>query len=205
MVHLANIKYNNNMSWAEIGIINNNLTSAEGILPVVKGGTGATTASTALSNLGGFPSTGGTITGDVEVTGDININDNSLKYNGNNIPFIVESGISGIWTYRKWSDGIAECWGNYNYQFNAGTAHTSWGGVYYISEGLPAIDYPFTFTQIPVVNAFVYNNGTTGAYWVAARANGTTNATPPLYMLRGNSNASAGKFVVSYQVRGTWK
>ena len=67
MVHLANIKYNNNKSWAEIGIINNNLTSAEGILPVVKGGTGATTTSTALSNLGGFPSTGGTITGDVEV------------------------------------------------------------------------------------------------------------------------------------------
>ena len=70
---------------------------------------------------------------------------------------------------------------------------------------MPAIDYPFTFTQIPAVNAFVYNNGTTGAYWVAARANGTTNATPPLYMLRGNSNASAGKFVVSYQVRGRWK
>lgn len=25
--------------------------------------------------------------------------------------YIVEQGISGIWTYRKWSSGIAECWG----------------------------------------------------------------------------------------------
>jgi hypothetical protein len=25
--------------------------------------------------------------------------------------FIVEQGTSGIWTYRKWNSGIAECWG----------------------------------------------------------------------------------------------
>lgn len=28
-----------------------------------------------------------------------------------NIVYIVESGTSGIWNYRKWSDGTAECWG----------------------------------------------------------------------------------------------
>ena len=25
--------------------------------------------------------------------------------------FIVEQGVSGMWTYRKWNSGIAECWG----------------------------------------------------------------------------------------------
>lgn len=25
--------------------------------------------------------------------------------------YIVEQGTSGIWTYRKWNSGIAECWG----------------------------------------------------------------------------------------------
>lgn len=29
-----------------------------------------------------------------------------------NTPIIVETGTSGIWTYRKWSDGTSECWGN---------------------------------------------------------------------------------------------
>ena len=27
------------------------------------------------------------------------------------IDYIVEQGISGIWTYRKWNSGLAECWG----------------------------------------------------------------------------------------------
>lgn len=26
-------------------------------------------------------------------------------------PIVVETGTSGNWTYRKWSDGTAECWG----------------------------------------------------------------------------------------------
>ena len=26
-------------------------------------------------------------------------------------PMVLETGTSGIWTYRKWSDGTAECWG----------------------------------------------------------------------------------------------
>ena len=25
--------------------------------------------------------------------------------------YVVEQGTSGIWTYRKWNSGIAECWG----------------------------------------------------------------------------------------------
>lgn len=27
------------------------------------------------------------------------------------IECVIESGTSGIWTYRKWNSGIAECWG----------------------------------------------------------------------------------------------
>lgn len=27
---------------------------------------------------------------------------------------VVEQGTSGIWTYRKWNSGIAECWGEYD-------------------------------------------------------------------------------------------
>ncbi len=42
-----------------------------GTLPVARGGTGATSAATALSNLGGFPQTGGTINGDVTINGNV--------------------------------------------------------------------------------------------------------------------------------------
>lgn len=42
--------------------------------PISSGGTGATTAPTALANLGGFPNTGGTISGNVGVTGNLTSN-----------------------------------------------------------------------------------------------------------------------------------
>lgn len=32
---------------------------------------------------------------------------------------VVEQGISGIWTYRKWKSGVAECWFNTNVIFDA--------------------------------------------------------------------------------------
>ena len=44
-----------------------------------------------------------------------------------NSPFIVEEGTSGIWTYRKWSDGIAECWG----AKTESKSLTAWGSWYY--------------------------------------------------------------------------
>jgi hypothetical protein len=31
---------------------------------------------------------------------------------GTAVDLVVEQGTSGIWTYRKWSSGIAECWGS---------------------------------------------------------------------------------------------
>lgn len=69
-----------------------------------------------------------TLTGSFDIGGQLNLNDNSLKYQGFSVPIVIESGTSNIWTYRKWSDGVLECWGNYEYSFNANTAHTAWGG-----------------------------------------------------------------------------
>lgn len=45
------------------------------------------------------------------------------------VDYVVEEGTSGIWTYRKWNSGIAECWG---YK-NISTTFASWGSWYYIS------------------------------------------------------------------------
>lgn len=45
--------------------------------------------------------------------------DVSAQYAINGVPIkdhIVEQGTSGIWTYRKWSSGVSECWGVYAYR-----------------------------------------------------------------------------------------
>ncbi len=47
-------------------------------VPITKGGTNATSASTALSNLGGFPKTGGTISGAVNITGKLDVQNTAM-------------------------------------------------------------------------------------------------------------------------------
>lgn len=68
---------------------------------------------------------------------------------------IIASGTSGIWTYRKWSDGTAECWGSLR---NSGEISEQWGSDYC---GLynKYLDYPFTFTTIPTEFATLHTSG----------------------------------------------
>lgn len=60
----------------------------------------------------------------------ININGGTLK------DFVVEQGTAGIWTYRKWFSGFAECWGNLS------TTPTTANGNNRIATNLP-----FTFAD----------------------------------------------------------
>ena len=66
---------------------------------------------------------------------------------------IVESGTSGIWTYRVWSDSTAECWGSKTITTSATTLY----GVCYVSGFLEEtmVDFPLTFAEIPCVNAHI--------------------------------------------------
>ena len=41
---------------------------------------------------------------------------------------VVEEGTDGIWHYRKWADGTAECWGTYINE--AANVTTTWGSLY---------------------------------------------------------------------------
>lgn len=64
--------------------------------------------------------------------------------------YVVEEGTSGIWTYRKWNSGIAECWGFSNVANNA-----------YASNGAKnvVVSYPFEYATAPNVLASGYING----------------------------------------------
>lgn len=55
-----------------------------------------------------------------------------------NLPTIVEQGTSGIWTYRKWSDGTAECWGRASKTLSGNSVETA-----------TYVNYPFAFTAPP--------------------------------------------------------
>lgn len=48
--------------------------------------------------------------------------------------YVVETGTDGIWTYRKWNSGIAECWGVTSRATGTFTSHGI--GVYYMMNPL---------------------------------------------------------------------
>ena len=68
--------------------------------------------------------------------------------------YIVEQGTSGIWAYRKWNSGIAECWGTHEENMIINT-QTSISGLYYKSFDL---NLPTgLFNAIPKLNGTLYS------------------------------------------------
>ena len=65
------------------------------------------------------------------------------------VDYIVEQGTSGIWTYRKWNSGIAECWGTQTASVNITVTWFS-SGYYSYYTALP--NYPVSFLDLPTVS-----------------------------------------------------
>ena len=101
-----------------------------------------------------------------------------ILFNGVESDFIVAQGTSGIWTYRKWSSGFAECWGVVNKTLTE-SDWEEWGELCE-AEMVTGHAYPFTFKEVPREFATLHGNAggfidsnawgmstsTTGSYWV---------------------------------------
>lgn len=63
--------------------------------------------------------------------------------------YIVSQGTSGVWQYRKWNSGFAECWGYHTVSgLNISTAWGSW----FSSTTITLPSFPFTFIGAPDVH-----------------------------------------------------
>lgn len=113
-----------------------------------------------------------------------------------NLPSIVEQGASGSWTYRKWSDGTAECWRNYSASF---WVTNSYGNVYMSS--LVEIQLPLgLFASTPSV---ITGGGVNaGASWIALAS--VTKDAFSFRMMNGIS-ISELKSTPSFYAIGRWK
>lgn len=70
--------------------------------------------------------------------------------------YVVDQGISGIWTYRKWNSGISECWTT----SSVNTTGTAWADImggygFYVNYAFPS----GLFINNPVTTG----NGRTGS------------------------------------------
>lgn len=114
--------------------------------------------------------------------------------------YIVEQGISGIWTYRKWNSGIAECWGK---QSETVDITTAFGNMYRTQSVSIMSNYPNgLFNAPPILTYSVESNVS-----VIATPNdtlGTSTSTQSVQILRPTSRASTN-VTIYWIAKGQWK
>ncbi len=141
------------------------------------------------------------LNGDIDAS-ETTLNIKSLILNGNSLAdHIIESGTSGIWTYRKYASGAAECWGGK--QFTVSTSETI-GSLYYGT--VDASDYPTgLFTESPSVLADATSDNDT-IFWLATGSSSgkpTASSTGTRKLMRTSSTTLYG--YIYYHAIGRWK
>ena len=112
----------------------------------------------------------------------------------------IEKGTSGIWTYKKYADGTAECWGNHVQSI---TSWTQWGGLYYSNPYNTQVSYPTgLFIAEPVLTA-TQRGGMSDAFLISGMS-GDANKTTAFYFGRG-VNGGADTKTIYFHAIGKWK
>lgn len=118
---------------------------------------------------------------------------------------IESQGTTGIWTWRKWSSGIAECWCS---KTITSMACTTTVGSWYRTAEIKHSAYPFAFTETPGVNMFFETASGTGALvWTAGTASDVADdkqQAHQFYLIRMASSAAISGKVHTF-VRGKYK
>ena len=120
--------------------------------------------------------------------------------------YVVEKGTSNGWTYRKWSNGVAECWYSKTINgFSCSTAMTSTAWSWYRTGEITANNYPLTFSSTPNLQmTFETFSGTGGLVWSCGTSSSTPKTKPAnIYIIRmSSSNSISG--VVHYYAIGNY-
>lgn len=115
------------------------------------------------------------------------------------VDFLVEQGTDGIWAYRKWNSGIAECWG---FKTVSGS-FSEWGEWYTFSTA--GEDYPTDlFNTAPFA---VGQLRCAVAYDSIGGCSYGSSATTAPKVICGRPTALSGQysFVAHWYAKGTWK
>ncbi len=128
----------------------------------------------------------------------------TLKLGGVTVDYVVEQGKSGIWTYRKWASGIAECWGkrtvSVTYQSKA-----NWGALFSTGDNsITRVAYPFAFSSTPVCIAQA-ELASGNCMLCTASPLGIATHTPAYQVVRPTAAPANAAVTVHYFAKGYWK
>lgn len=115
--------------------------------------------------------------------------------------FVIDQGTSGIWNYRIWKSGRAECWGRNTKSI---TLSKAWGAIYCGTTTFDRVSYPFPFAATPTETATLHSSGSTGWVFPESSGNGNngTHQTAVYNICRPTQVATAATFILDYYVIG---
>lgn len=117
--------------------------------------------------------------------------------------YITEQGTSGIWRYRKWASGVAECWGEYTDEDVSIT--TAWGQIYDSTAMYGYYNYPSgLFVAAPVEQVTARAGGSGRALWIETYLDATAERTGKWQYARATESSGITVRVTMYSV-GRWK
>lgn len=111
---------------------------------------------------------------------------------------IVVEGTSGIWSYKKWSNGDVELWGNYS--VSDLSCSTELGDAMYRTDAISMTAFPFT-VYTPNLTASYESDGYGGILWATST---TTQQGPPSYYLLRPTSATIVSGKINFHVYGKW-
>ena len=112
--------------------------------------------------------------------------------------YVVAQGTSGIWTYRKWNSGVAECWAKITQTVTSGDV---WTGTLNLAPYAITVTTPIEFTGIDCVNtrAHVGNGHTITTYTEGKTPNKISISALSVYL------TGQQEFRAYVHVTGRWK
>ena len=131
-----------------------------------------------------------------------------IYLNGKLIPLISESGTftsgSNTFYYRKWNDGVSECWGHISGSVTIPSS-SNFGGLY-SSEEISASNITFPeglFIDRPDVIAQLESRGAVG--FLVSSLTSASATQSGSYQIVQPSYSSYPNYTICYQVKGRWK
>ena len=123
-----------------------------------------------------------------------------VTINGGTVPTIVEQGSKNGWNYRKWSNGIGECW---TIITSNQSVTTPWGNLY-AGSGFGRQSYPFQFVGKPVEQATLQSGSAAGFLMTESGGNGVNGSYASAVYNIVRPNAAEGTYYLSLYCIGTY-
>lgn len=116
--------------------------------------------------------------------------------------YVVATGATNNWRWRKWNSGIAECWQRLVVDT---TKFGTWGNLYIRDIPGSRLTLPFAFTDTPKVVVQLSPNSH-DAWLCTWSAGGKADSTHTgAYQLVRAATADASRFILNYYVQGFYK